>query len=103
MPQNERADSQGSMKFMRRDGHCIDAQLAKVNWNLADGLHSVGMQLRPPVTTGFRDCLNGLLDSCFIVGKHQTYQAWRESSQVGKRKANHAIAGDISRKFYIPA
>src|SRR3954464_15314065 len=69
--QNERADSQRSMKLMRRDGHRIDAEIAEVKRNLADGLNGVGVNWNSHLTTYRRGFADGLDNACLVIGEHK--------------------------------
>ena len=68
------------MKLVRRDGHRIDAELAKVDGDFADGLDGVGVDQvfrLAAESCEFGDRLN---DAGFVVGEHDADNGWLSSS-----------------------
>ena len=63
MADHERAAAEGAVKLVRRDGQGIDAELAKVDAHLADGLHGIGVAHDPSSAAGRRNLRDRLDDT----------------------------------------
>lgn len=68
----ESTDSLRTIDLMTKDTHQINVHVINVQWDLADSLGAVRMEVDTVLPADLADLLQGLLDSNLVVHSHHT-------------------------------